>query len=427
VQIAPAPQGTPLADCPSASPIREPRGTILLGFCFVWLKFFAEYSMLLWLIDCIRASADDPLLASPVVRACCAGLLSLSTVMTLGTRTIAWLAERFREPNKSDSAQLAALHAHKAATPTMGGLLMLTALGITAFLFGDLSNRLLQIAVFLCGGFAAIGAYDDWVKLSTSRPGMTAKWKLFAELVVSILCAVVLERAIKLDFSVVSLPGVAGGVDVGAWSIPLAALVIVGTANAVNLTDGLDGLATGCLASAFAAMSVLCVASDSGWNEYFRLPENGWGTELAVMSAAACGATLGFLRFNRHPAKVFMGDTGALPLGALLGLVSVAGQLQWVLVLIGIVFVAETLSVILQVASFKLTGKRIFRCAPLHHHFQFLGWSERRTVTRFWIASALAATATVAGICLTAVASKPSKFQWTASARANQDPKVIER
>jgi len=122
-----------------------------------------------------------------------------------------------------------------------------------------------------------------------------------------------------------------------------------------------------------------------------------------------------------------MGDTGALPLGALLGLIAVAAQLEWALVLIGIVFVSETLSVILQVASFKLTGKRIFRCAPLHHHFQFLGWSERRTVTRFWLVSVLAATATVAGICLRAVDSKPSQIQWTASAQANQDPKVIER
>jgi phospho-N-acetylmuramoyl-pentapeptide-transferase len=299
----------------------------------------------------------------------------------------------------------------------MGGILVLGSLLVVLLFFADLSNRWLQIAVLLSGGFAAIGAFDDWVKLSTTRPGMTAKGKLFVQFVVSSLAFLLLETAAPgaLTTLGVWIPGVHHVGPLALWSVPVAVVVVVGSANAVNLTDGLDGLASGCLAMAFGTMAVLSfIAGNSEWANFTGVPRGGNASEMAILSAAACGAVLGFLWFNRHPARVFMGNTGALPLGALLGLIAVAAQLQLVLVLIGIVFVAETLSVILQVASFKFTGKRIFRCAPLHHHFQFLGWSERRTVTRFWVAGAVAAICTLIGLGIGAISNTSEVIQLTA-------------
>jgi phospho-N-acetylmuramoyl-pentapeptide-transferase len=181
-------------------------------------------------------------------------------------------------------------------------------------------------------------------------------------------------------------------IELGIWWMPLAVLVLVGSANAVNLTDGLDGLAAGCLAIAFASIAVVCMVGAS--RDVSQLPALlpvAHASELAIVSAAACGSLLGFLWYNRQPARVFMGDTGSLPLGGLLGLVALAAHMELALVVIGAVFVAEAGSVILQVGSFKLRRKRIFRCAPLHHHFQFSGWSERTTVTRFWLAGGVAA------------------------------------
>ena len=328
-----------------------------------------------------------------------AAAIALVTVLICGPRAISWLGRRFREPNKSDSPRLAQLHAHKRATPTMGGLLILAGLLAAELILGDWSNRLLHIAVFVVGALATIGAIDDWIKLATPRPGLRPRTKLLAVGIVSTLAAVALYEVQRSSGSAggVWLPGTNQSVTLGVWWIPFAVLVLVGSANAVNLTDGLDGLAAGCLAIAFAGLSVLCIVADSNaWAANLGMPAGIGGEELAVLAAAACGATLGFLWYNRRPARVFMGDTGALSLGGLLGMVALAGRLEVALVLIGAVFVAEAASVILQVGSFKLRRKRIFRCAPLHHHFQFLGWSERTTVTRFWWAGGVAALTTLA-------------------------------
>jgi phospho-N-acetylmuramoyl-pentapeptide-transferase len=181
-------------------------------------------------------------------------------------------------------------------------------------------------------------------------------------------------------------------VPLGLWFIPLAILVIVGSSNAVNLTDGLDGLAGGCLVFAIGAMAIMAYAGGhAGLAEYLGVARIPHANEMVVVAGAMLGGVLGFLWFNCHPAQVFMGDTGSLPLGGLLGLLAVVARQELLLLIVGGVFVVEALSVIIQVGWFRRTGKRVFRCAPLHHHFEFLGWPETRIVVRFWIAGALCA------------------------------------
>lgn len=327
------------------------------------------------------------------LRASLAALLSFALALALGPRLIAWLAARFRETIRRDSPALFALHKDKRATPTMGGLFIVAGLAGATAVFGDLANPLVQTALLVTLGLAAVGAADD-VSKWRGRGGLRARAKLAGQLAVGLAAAAALYRYLGgleggLDLHV-PLLGTAG--TLGFWFVPLAALVIVGASNAVNLADGLDGLAGGCLLFSLGAMTVVAYAcGHAEIAAYLDLPKIAGAGELTVVAAGVIGAAMGFLWFNCHPAQVFMGDTGSLPLGGVLGFLAVATRQELLLAIVGGVFVAEAASVILQVGYYKWRKRRLFRCAPLHHHFQLAGWPEGRIVVRFWIASALCA------------------------------------
>ena len=281
-------------------------------------------------------------------------------------------------------------HLIKSGTPTMGGALILVSIGITTLLWADLRNQYVWVVLVTTLGFGAVGWVDDYRKVVHRNPkGLSAKSKYFWQSLIGLGVAAYLAfsatspaqtELIVPFFKTVAIPLGAIGFMV------LSYFVIVGTSNAVNLTDGLDGLAimpTVMVASALVIFAY--VAGHVGFSRYLGLPYIPGAGELAVFCAAIAGAGLGFLWFNAYPAEVFMGDVGALALGAALGVVAVIVRQEIVLFIMGGVFVVETLSVMLQVASFKLTGKRIFRMAPLHHHYELKGWKENQVVVRFWI------------------------------------------
>ena len=327
-------------------------------------------------------------------RASLAAMASFVLAVVLGPRMIAWLRSRFCEPIRSDSPEVERLHRDKESTPTMGGLFIVAGLIAGVLLFGDLGNCYVLVALLVVGGLATIGAVDDLVKLRGTANGISARSKLAGQLVVATLAAVLIyQHHIELsDGLALRLPLADGGLGLGIWFIPLAVIVMVGSSNAVNLTDGLDGLAGGCLIFAAGAMTLVAYASGHAeLARYLNIPRIPGSGEMTVLAAAMIGGVLGFLWFNCHPAQVFMGDTGSLPLGGLLGLMAVVTRQELLLLVVGGVFVVEAASVILQIGSNRLRGRRIFLCAPLHHHFQFKGWPENKIVVRFWIASALCA------------------------------------
>ncbi|MDP2878102.1 MAG: phospho-N-acetylmuramoyl-pentapeptide-transferase [Sulfuricella sp.] len=283
-------------------------------------------------------------------------------------------------------------HLVKAGTPTMGGALILVAMAISTLLWADLKNPYVWVVLSTTMGFGAIGWVDDWRKVVHRNPkGLSAKTKYFWQSLIGAGVAVYLAMTATLPahtelivpfFKMLTIP--LGG----AGFVVLAYFVIVGSSNAVNLTDGLDGLAimpTVMVAGALALFAY--VAGNFVFSRYLGVPYVPGAGELAVFCTALAGAGLGFLWFNAYPAEVFMGDVGALALGAAIGVVAVIVRQEIVLFVMGGVFVVETLSVVLQVASFKLTGKRIFRMAPLHHHYELKGWKENQVVVRFWIIS----------------------------------------
>ena len=298
-------------------------------------------------------------------------------------------------------------HQKKAGTPTMGGLLIAIAILVPTLLWADLSNPFVWIAVFSTLAFAAIGFTDDYLKVVHRRNlGLTARAKLGYQVVVSVLIAVALialhhrgEYSTRLlvpflkqfhpDLVIQRL-----AVHPHLWPlaflpfVAFVALVIVGSSNAVNLTDGLDGLAIGCTVIAAGALAVLTYLSGHAtfatYLELQRMPQIG---ELTIFCGAMVGSAIGFLWYNAHPAEVFMGDVGSLALGGAIGTVAVMIKQELLLPFIGGIFVIEALSVILQVGSYKLRKKRIFKMAPIHHHFELLGWSESKVIVRFWIAS----------------------------------------
>lgn len=281
-------------------------------------------------------------------------------------------------------------HLPKAGTPTMGGALMLVAIAVATVLWADLTNRYVWVVLITTLGFGIIGWVDDYRKVVHRNPkGLSAKSKYFWQSIIGLAAAIFLfESATMPEQTTLILPflkGVALPLT-GALFVLLTYFVIVGTSNAVNLTDGLDGLAimpTVMIGSALAIFAY--VAGNAVFARYLGLPHIPGAGEMAVFCAAIAGAGLGFLWFNAYPAEVFMGDVGALALGAALGVVAVIVRQEIVLFIMGGVFVVETLSVMLQVASFKLTGKRVFRMAPLHHHYELKGWKENQVVVRFWI------------------------------------------
>ena len=282
-------------------------------------------------------------------------------------------------------------HLTKAGTPTMGGALILVAVAVSTLLWGDLQNRYVWVVLITTLAFGLVGLVDDYRKLVLRDPqGLPARWKYFWQSVAGLAAAGVLYATVKTPAETqLILPFFKDVViDLGPAYLLLTYFVIVGSSNAVNLTDGLDGLAIMPTLMVAGALGIFAYASGHAQlAAYLFIPNLPGVGELTVFCGALVGAGLGFLWFNTHPAQVFMGDVGALALGAALGTLAVMVRQELVLVIMGGVFVMETASVILQVLSFKLTGKRIFRMAPLHHHFELKGWPEPRVIVRFWIVS----------------------------------------
>lgn len=287
---------------------------------------------------------------------------------------------------RSDGPQT---HLLKAGTPTMGGAFLLLSILVSTLLWGDLENRYIWVVCFVTLAFGAIGAFDDIKKLiQGGSAGISARLKYALQSAVALIAAWWLFQTavvpVETNLYVPFFKNIV--IDLGAWFIVLTYFVIVGSSNAVNLTDGLDGLAIMPTAMVAGALGIFAyVSGHSAFAEYLAIPFIPLAGELIVFCAAIVGAGLGFLWFNAYPAQVFMGDVGALSLGAALGVVAVLVRQEIVLVIMGGVFVVETLSVMIQVVSFKLTGKRVFKMAPLHHHFELRGWPEPRVIVRFWI------------------------------------------
>ena len=280
-------------------------------------------------------------------------------------------------------------HLSKAGTPTMGGALIIVAVAVSTLLWGDLANRYIWITLFVTISFGMVGWVDDYRKVvEKNSKGLSAKEKYFWQSVCALVAAILLYSSASLPQETNLIVPVFKDVifELGPLFILLTYFVIVGTSNAVNLTDGLDGLAIMPTVLVAGALGIFAYASgNSVFANYLHIPYLPGTGELIVFCGALLGAGLGFLWFNTYPAQVFMGDVGALALGAALGVVAVIVRQEIVLFIMGGVFVMETVSVILQVASFKLTGRRIFRMAPLHHHFELKGWPEPRVIVRFWI------------------------------------------
>jgi phospho-N-acetylmuramoyl-pentapeptide-transferase len=395
--------------------------------------------MLLWLFHHLpsfwpQAGGSLAALEKITFRSALAALASFLLALLWGPRWIGWLRRHFREPNVSDSPRLRELHARKQATPTMGGLFIMAALLAGVLVFGDLTNRYVQLAMLLAAGLAAVGAVDDLVKLRGVAKGLSPQAKLAGQILVSGVVAVLLycEHAHLPGGLALRLPLLQGGFAMGWWFVPFAILVLVGSSNAVNLTDGLDGLAGGCLLWAVGAMTVLVyVSGHAELAHYLHVPGIPGAGEMTIVCGGMIGGLLGFLWFNCHPAEVFMGDTGSLPLGGLLGLLALVTRQELLLLAIGGVFVAEAASVILQVGYYKWRGRRIFRCAPLHHHFQFQGWPESRIVVRFWIAAALCALLGIAtlklGVRETPATQLVDDGRWTVDGEPRVDHRAKSR
>jgi len=280
-------------------------------------------------------------------------------------------------------------HYEKAGTPTMGGTLILVAVAISTLLWADLGNRYIWVILLVTLGYGIIGFIDDYRKVvKRNSDGLSAKAKYLGQSIIGLTAAIFLYNTAVLPAETQFILPFFKDImlDMGWTYIVLTYFVIVGTSNAVNLTDGLDGLAIMPTVMVAAGLGVFAYLSGHvAFSEYLAIPFLPDAGELIVFCAALIGAGLGFLWFNTYPAMVFMGDVGALALGAALGVLAVLVRQEIVLVIMGGVFVMETLSVIIQVASFKMTGKRVFRMAPIHHHFELKGWPEPRVIVRFWI------------------------------------------
>lgn len=321
------------------------------------------------------------------VRAILGVLTALVVSLLFGPLLIRRLASRqIGQVVRDDGPQS---HLVKAGTPTMGGLLILAAVIIATLLWSDLGNRFVWIAVFVTVSFGVVGFVDDYRKIRYGNSkGLSARAKYFwLSLAGFVATGVLYATATSPTETTLFFPFFKDlAIPLGGFFVFWGYLVIVGTSNAVNLTDGLDGLAIMPCVLVASALGVFAYATGNAvYSEYLGIPYVPGVGELAIFCTAIGGAGLGFLWFNTYPAQVFMGDIGALALGGALGVVALMVRQELVLVVMGGVFVAETVSVILQVASFKLTGRRIFRMAPLHHHFELKGWAEPKIIVRFWI------------------------------------------
>jgi len=348
------------------------------------------------------------------LRAVLATMTALMISFVVGPKMIRKLTQyKIGQSVRDDGPQT---HLTKAGTPTMGGALILVSIVITTLLWADLRNRFVWVVLLVTLGFGAIGWIDDYRKVVHNNPkGLSVRAKLFWQSLIALIAAVYLAFSVsspstaqvpQLFFAWLSsgfnldLPPKADLIvpffktvsyPLGVWGfIVLSYCVIVGSSNAVNLTDGLDGLAIMPTVMVGAALGIFAyVTGRADFSSYLFLPHIPGAGELTVFCAAIAGAGLGFLWFNAYPAEVFMGDVGALGLGAALGAIAVIVRQEIVLAVMGGVFVVETLSVVIQVVSFKLTGRRVFRMAPLHHHYELKGWKENQVVVRFWIITML--------------------------------------
>ncbi len=371
--------------------------------------------MLLWLSEMLsREIRTFNVFGYISLRAVLATMTALVISFVVGPRTIAWLTRmKIGQAVRDDGPQT---HLAKAGTPTMGGALILVSIAITTLLWGDLGNRFIWVVLLVTLGFGAVGWVDDWRKVVERNPkGLSARAKFTWQSVIGLVAAVDLAFSVsapdnrglvQLFFAWVE-SGFAAGLSpkadlivpffktvsypLGVWGfIALSYCVIVGSSNAVNLTDGLDGLAIMPTVMIAGAMGIFAyVTGNAIFAKYLGFPHIPGAGELAVVCGAMAGAGLGFLWFNAYPADVFMGDVGALALGAALGAIAIIVRQEIVLFIMGGVFVVETLSVVIQVVSFKTTGKRVFRMAPLHHHYELKGWKENQVVVRFWIITML--------------------------------------
>jgi len=348
------------------------------------------------------------------LRAVLSILTSLLIALWWGPKIIRWLIrKKVGDIPQFDHAKLEELTRHKTNTPTMGGLIILAGVFISTLLWGDLRNMFVKKALFLMLWLGVLGGVDDWLKLTSkikhrTRDGLHLWEKLVFQVGIAVLIAIFLCWDFKKipDGQRLWLPFYKHGIELGYWGfLAMTVLVVTGTSNAVNLADGMDGLAAGCVGLVSMVFVILCyLASETmfasnvpmpqvglqwverTWAEFLLLPQIPGAGEMAIICAAVVGALLGFLWFNCHPAQVFMGDVGSLPLGGLIGYTAVVTRQELLLPIVGGVFVMEALSVILQVGYFRYSGgKRIFQCAPLHHHFHLKGWSEPQVVVRFWL------------------------------------------
>ncbi|MEI7835696.1 MAG: phospho-N-acetylmuramoyl-pentapeptide-transferase [Planctomycetota bacterium] len=358
-----------------------------------------------------------------ILRIAGAGVMSFALVLALGPRVIRFLTRRkLGDRVDFDNADLNALGRHKGNVPTMGGALIVGAIIVSVLTFANLGIMYIKMAILAAVWLGTLGAADDWIKLRYaakrgSRQGLYSWEKILFQIGLAVLLAIFLYRyssqshtaetinpAHQFHFPMLLAPI---GLAMGAYVVTTV-LTMVGFSNAVNLTDGMDGLASGCvvIVSGFFLLISWIVGVEQ-WASYFNMPHVVGSAEMTVLCAAMLGASLGFLWFNALPANVFMGDTGSLPLGGLIGYIAVVTRQELLLLIAGGVFVMEAASVMLQVTYFKLTkgpggqGKRIFRCAPIHHHFHLGGWQENKVVVRFWIL----------GIVLAALALATLKFR----------------
>ncbi len=328
---------------------------------------------------------------------------ALLVAFVFGPGIIRWLKSKqgYGQPIRSDGPKT---HLVKQGTPTMGGVMMLLGIGIATLLWADLSNHYVWIALFVTMSYGFIGFVDDYMKVTKrSVGGLKGKMKLVAEIAVAGIATYWISR--------VSVPGLAGHLaipffkevllNLGIFYVPFGIFVMVGAANSVNLTDGLDGLAiVPVMIAAGVFVIIAYLIGNTVFANYLQVNYVLGAGELAVFCGAIVGAGLGFLWFNAPPAMVFMGDTGSLAMGGALGSVAVVTKHEIVLAIVGGLFVLETISVIVQVASYKLTGKRVFRMAPLHHHYEEKGWAESTVVIRFWIIAFILAVAGLATLKL---------------------------
>lgn len=321
------------------------------------------------------------------LRVIAATLTSLVVSFVFGPYVIRKLgALKMGQPIRSDGPQS---HLVKAGTPTMGGALILLSVGLSTLLWSDLANRYVWVVFLVTMAYGLIGGIDDYYKLKYGNSkGLSARGKLLFQTLVALAAGVFLYATAQSPADTTLLFPVFKDlvINLGWLFIPMTLLVIVGSSNAVNLTDGLDGLAI--MPTVLVGGALGAIAYFTGHAEfagYLNIPFISGVGEVAIFCGSLVGAGLGFLWFNTYPAQVFMGDVGALALGAALGIVAVVTRQELVLMIMGGIFVMEALSVIIQVASFKLTGKRIFRMAPIHHHFELKGWPEPRVIVRFWI------------------------------------------